>query len=124
MKLSFNKETLDFKVEIESDQDVIDADRIGRLMAHEDWKILAMAFAMIHKSILEGIKHVTASEAQARMAQIKAAVLKGYDNATDLPELIVSKATIFKAKRQAALLLEEEEHGNERDGQSGSDEPE
>lgn len=116
MKIKFDKDKLLVRIDIENDIDLLDAEKIKRLLASDEWKTLAIAFLHVRESILEGIKNVLNTEANFRNAALKAAVLKGFDQAVGMAEEIVVKADLERVVRLQNLEREEKENANEEDG--------
>lgn len=107
MNTKFDAQKLLIEIEVTED-DLLDADRLRKLIESPEWKIMQNGYAHIRELIIESIKNVTTSEASAKMTAFRGCVLKGFDECIRMPETIIRQAEVLKKKR--SIALEEENH--------------
>lgn len=100
MKLEINPKTLKPEFELE-EKDLSDAFHIRAMMNTQGWKILDQYFQVGRESLIDMIKDSTRTKAGRATTDIKAAILKGYDEYAILAKKIVIRAEQFEDHKKA-----------------------
>lgn len=123
MKLDFisNSKTNDHKisVSVEEDKDINEAREIIKMMEEKNcpscghklnngWEILIKNWMVARECIIEKIKRVSATESDARLSQIRASVLKGFDECFAMPSRIVAEVEEYLKNKKEEKPYEDE----------------
>lgn len=111
MKISIDPKTSLPRFRLER-KDLEDARKIQEMMETEGWKILKDYLEVARESLIESGKDDIYSRAKRDLADIRFAVIKGFDEAFSIPQRIVLRAEKFIEEERKA---QKEEEGGQYD---------
>ena len=104
MNISFDKDKMTVKVEVQDLKDLALAVRIEQFVNTPEWQDMVFIQSMIRETMLDSIKSILQTETHLRMAAYRNAVFKGFDECLSIPGQIITSAKVFRAENQKSVL--------------------